>query len=639
MKKIVCMLLALCLLASSLLTGCTPSDDPADTDSATHGTTDGGSDDSETPIESDSETDSETDTEAVTEYDDPALKLDHLTIGGVDISEFTVVVPASPTPYDQQAADFLVRFIGEATGVTVKQTTDAESAEHMILVGTTAYDTEAVKAARAEVKDDGYAMLVDGGNLYVTSALGRGTLFGVYDFLEKYLGVRMYGGVTHPEKQEMYEIKENLRVDIPADLRTVYSPSILFRKTNWTAINDGWAYFPMWNCYNASEFKFAAGMSHTIGRLSETSGAVGAQPCLTDENIYQTVLKNVRLEMEKLPNAAYVGISQNDSYPGQGGCQCENCLAVEAEEGSASGPWIRFINRIANDIKEDYPNVLVQTLAYTYTEKPPKVTKPAENVIVCLCTSSACFVHAINDPDCPRNVTFASYVKDWSEICDHLMIWTYSGNFQAPDNGDKNGFAPNFRVMRETVKYFSDHNVEAIYVEGHQHGEDRISTVMGELRAYLWSKVLWNPNMTEEEFVAYTNDFMNYYYGDAGPLLLQYVDTVYADMLDNTKYNPQMEGHSYPIADYRYFFRIYDAEGNCTTAYMDKLVKIWDEIYALETLTDVQKYRVDCFAVQFYDVATNVYGTIATITRDTDTKKKSQEYKAVWNEVKERTGL
>ena len=91
--------------------------------------------------------------------------------------------------------------------------------------------------------------------------------------------------------------------------------------------------------------------------------------------------------------------------------------------------------------------------------------------------------------------------------------------------------------MRENVKFFTDHNVTAVYVEGQQHPADRQSTAMGELRAYLWGRVLWNPDMTEEEFIAYTNDFMNYYYGDAGPLLLKYVDTVYGDMLDNRKYN------------------------------------------------------------------------------------------------------
>ena len=174
-KRILCAALASLLLSFSL-TACTPGtpggeiSETASTDSAVITTT--------LP-----EVTAGDATETEADYDDPAIKLDHLTVGGADISEYTVVIPATPDSYDQLAADFLVRFIGEATGVTVRQTTDAESAAHMILVGTTAYDTEAVKAARAEVKDDGYAMLVDGGNLYVTGALDRGTLFGVYDFL------------------------------------------------------------------------------------------------------------------------------------------------------------------------------------------------------------------------------------------------------------------------------------------------------------------------------------------------------------------------------------------------------------------------------------------------------------------------
>lgn len=625
-KRIICAALSALMLISSL-TACTTGGESGETVSEVS---------ADLTALTDTATTEEV-TEPETEYDDPALKLDHLTVGGADISEYTVVIPATPGAYDQLAADFLVRFIGEATGVTVKQTTDAEASGHMILVGTTAYDTEAVKTARSEIKNDGYAMLVDGGNLYVTGALDRCTLFGVYDFLEKYLGVRTYGGVTYPEKQEMYEIKENPRVDIPADLRTVYSTPVMYRRTSWTAVNDGWAYFPMWDCYNSSEIKFAGEGCHTIGRLAETGGYLSPIPCLTDENIYQTVLKNVRIELEKNPNARYISVSQSDGV--SHGCRCANCRAVEAEEGSPSGPWIRFVNRIANDIKDDYPNVLVETLAYTYTEKPPKITKPAENVAIRLCTYNCCFAHAIDDPDCPCNAAFIDTIKGWSKICDHLMIWTYSANFQAADNGDKNGFAPNFRVIRANAKYFADHNVESIYVEGVQHPEDRVSTVMGELRAYLWGRAMWRPDMTEEEFTAYTDDFMNYYYGDAGPLLLKYIDTVYGDMLDNRKYNDQMEGHSYPITEHHHFFRVYDTDGNCTTAYMDKLTEIWDEIYALDTLTDVQKYHVDCAAVQFYDIATSMYNTIASKLRDSEIRQKVRENKAKWREVKERIGL
>ena len=287
MKKAICLIMIFCLLASSLLVGCSPAADP------TQGTESTASADT-VPVTQNDETE--------TEYDDPALKLDHLTIGGVDISEFTVVIPAQPAAYDEKAAEFIIRFVGEATGVTLPRITDAESAEHMILIGTTAHDTDAVRAARAEVTDDGYAMLVDGGHLYITGSHYAGTMNGTYDFLEKYVGWRLYGVNTYPEQTELYEIKETVRVDIPVDLRTVYNPALIVRRTNWTAFHECDAVFPLWNGFNPDQHEHLLGV-HTIGRLSETGGYMSPQPCLTDENIYQTVLKNVRAELAECPTA------------------------------------------------------------------------------------------------------------------------------------------------------------------------------------------------------------------------------------------------------------------------------------------------------------------------------------------------
>ncbi|MBO4422007.1 MAG: hypothetical protein J5879_01105, partial [Clostridia bacterium] len=115
-KRILCAVLASLMLSFSL-TACTPGTGNSETASTDPAAVTG-----TLPEVTAGEA---TETEA--DHDDPALKLDHLTIGGVDISEYTVVIPASPGSCDQIAADFLVRFIGEATGVTVRQTTDAEA--------------------------------------------------------------------------------------------------------------------------------------------------------------------------------------------------------------------------------------------------------------------------------------------------------------------------------------------------------------------------------------------------------------------------------------------------------------------------------------------------------------------------------
>jgi len=43
------------------------------------------------------------------------------------------------------------------------------------------------------------------------------------------------------------------------------------------------------------------------------------------------------------------------------------------------------VNRLADDIREDYPDVMIHTFAYQYTKKAPIGLKTADNVIVRLC--------------------------------------------------------------------------------------------------------------------------------------------------------------------------------------------------------------------------------------------------------------
>lgn len=615
------------LLASALLlSGCTsPAGTPSDTSTDTTG--DPGAD----------TTEGTTETEAVTEYDDPALALDHLTIGGVDIAGYTVVVPAQPAPFDEKAAELIIRLVGEATGVTLNKITDEGSAEHMILIGTTAHDTEAVAAARAEVTDDGYAMLVDNGNLYITGSHYAGTMNGAYDFLEKYVGWRLYGVNTYPERTELYEFKEHVRVDIPADLRTVYNPILTVRTTNWKAFFECDEVFPLWNGFNPDQHEHLLGV-HTIGRLAETGGYMSPQPCLTDENVYQTVLKNVRAELAANPNATYISVSQNDSFD-DSSCHCESCMAVIAEEGSTSGVWIRFVNRLASDIKDEYPNVLIETLAYMFTQKPPEHVKPAENVAIRLCASNVCFAHALTDPDCPRNVEFSEYIKGWSEICDHLLIWDYSGNYAVDgDCGHRNTLGPNLRVLYDNVQFYLAHDVKYVYAEGKRHSGDELSLEQGELRTYLWGRIMWNPTMSREEFDGYLNDFMSYYYGDAAPLILEYFDTMNSSLVTDVEKDEFLSGHTAPFTDSRTFLQRYDENGKVSTAMVDELSAIWSRIDALETLTEIQRLRTDCVKVQFLNAKADILYQVANETKDRNVKQEAKNCEDLAQEIMARSG-
>jgi len=76
--------------------------------------------------------------------------------------------------------------------------------------------------------------------------------------------------------------------------------------------------------------------------------------------------------LRKASDPTIISVSQNDNSRN---CQCENCRAVEKKEGSPAGLLIHFVNRVAEDIEKEFPDVLVETLAYQYTRKPPRFAR------------------------------------------------------------------------------------------------------------------------------------------------------------------------------------------------------------------------------------------------------------------------
>ena len=217
---------------------------------------------------------------------------------------------------------------------------------------------------------------------------------------------------------------------------------------------------------------------------------VGDQPCLTDPAVYETVLKNVRAWLDSNRNATIISVSPNDSYTNQAGCQCANCKALDDQYGSPMGSLLTFVNRIARDIREDYPQVYVETLAYHYTQTPPVGLVAEDNVLIRLCPSACCMVHGI--AGCEQGDTFRADLTAWSKICKNLSIWHYSvnfGNYLLP--------LPNLFSIYDDVQLYLQNGVVSIFDEAAYNSR---TGEFEELRSYLFSKLMWNPDMTREEY-------------------------------------------------------------------------------------------------------------------------------------------
>ncbi len=444
-----------------------------------------------------------------------------MNIANMPLSAYRIVYPADALSGLVSAARVLAEIAEATLGVDLPVGDDTSpAADCEILLGVTNRDTAKVAAARAAVTNDGFAILTQGSHLYVTAPTVRGTVYGIYAVMEDCLGARFCSSrcrVLHPERVR----------DIPADLCRIENPAFMSRDTFWFDVlepaRDSAHDYPCACRSNHGEMphvgggvSYAGGFVHTFPALAGTAHEPGVQPCLTDEGVFETVRANVRRWLDENPAAKIISVSQNDSYAEQLGCQCEKCRAIDEREGTPMGSLLTFVNRIADDIRDDYPDVWVDTLAYRYTRKAPKTLRPADNVIIRLCSIECCFSHPLADPDCPHNAAFVRDIEEWSALCSHLYIWDYTTDFLCYLSP-----FPNFGVLRQNVKFFKDHSVIGLFEQGNYQS---LSGEFGELRAYLLSKLLWDPDMTEESYYALMDGFLADYYGPGWRAIRRYID-------------------------------------------------------------------------------------------------------------------
>src|SRR5262249_6914592 len=152
------------------------------------------------------------------------------------------------------------------------------------------------------------------------------------------------------------------------------------------------------------------------------------QLCLSNSAVRRIAIATVRRWMREKPEATIFSVSQNDwsNY-----CTCKDCARITKEEGSPVGPYLRFVNAIADAVRDEYPDKVTDTLAYQFTRRPPKVTRPRPNVIVRLCDIECCFAHPLGaraDID-RRNADFARDLRGWSAVAERLYIWDYVVTF------------------------------------------------------------------------------------------------------------------------------------------------------------------------------------------------------------------
>ena len=194
--------------------------------------------------------------------------------------------------------------------------------------------------------------------------------------------------------------------------------------------------------------------------------------------------------MKRYPNSKVWSVAANDaSAPNY--CRCPQCEAINKREGTPMGALLTFVNKVA----AKFPDKIIATQAYLYYEEPPKTIKPAPNVLI-VEAGSYLLNHAVpyETSNAPDAVTYRRRLKGWLALTNNVRIWDYVTNFfylMCP--------FPNFEVQQKNLQYFARLGIKDIFMQGNiaKGGE------LPELRAYLLSRLLWNPNIRFDDVMDY----------------------------------------------------------------------------------------------------------------------------------------
>lgn len=454
-----------------------------------------------------------------------------ITVCGRDISDFTVVVPADVNdhaffakPEDANksitlAARELRDYIRKSCGAELEISTDqTKSPAIRLQVG----DIE-------KYGDEAFSVEVTESDVIIMGGRYRGCLYGVYDFLEEDIGWRFHLDPLGQYKEYLYE-KENVNITSSSD--RFEKSAFNFRTSRSYSGTYG---------YNTNNIRVKRKI--TPGSAEREFGEVGlvceaghginnnnftidgfdpqktGQPCYTDEDVIEQIATQA-VELAQRKAEQYLMIPGYDftqidvgQFDSSNFCVCQNCMKVAREEGSASGAVVRMTNRVAEAVHELYPEIVINMLGYSGTEKPPKKTVPGENVKVSFCfylrsnnEGMHCNNHPIYDENCRVNSMNLKDFKGWLDICDTVDTWYYPFNCY-----DAMVQSPFFSNLYDDIMYLRSLGTFGINRDGLEPDGARLMALVQDV----YAQIMWE-DWTKEEYFDYIREWFFLNYGDAG---------------------------------------------------------------------------------------------------------------------------
>ena len=440
-----------------------------------------------------------------------------------------IVLPDSPTAVERTAADELkaaVRRISGEEWQIVPERAEPDG-ERNFLIGAT---RAAARIAPAAWRTDEILVApLSNGSIVLAGDPVRGPIYAVDTYLEDVCGVRWWTSAEsdYPTLREMPPVvsairhapvfryretyyRDGFNADFKVRMKGNFSSRTRFMYTPMEFIpkekggDHRLYYFESRGSAYHSHFETLPPSRHFASHpewYSEIGGRrVAKQLCLSNDEMAEAYIAETLRRLRTDPAVDFISVSQNDWA---GPCDCVRCRAVVAEEGAISGLYLRFANRVAEAVEREFPSVTVDTFAYRFTRKPPRLTRPRRNVTVRLCDIECAF----NAPIATSGLDddFLADLREWGRLAPgRLYIWDYTTDFVSYMMPH-----PNLDVLGPNLRLFAESGVTGVFEQG-----DALCSAgsFAALEHWVIAHLLWDPSRDARGL---RDAFILGYYGEA----------------------------------------------------------------------------------------------------------------------------
>lgn len=453
-------------------------------------------------------------------YGIPHVEDLNLDLDGPDLSvvrdgeaQAVIVIPNGANLRIVGGANTIAQYVKKSTGAQLSVMTEKayeSSADNFtgftrIFIGDgfedRTYD-DAVNKALINLDNQGFVILSHDHSIRIVGPTVWGTLNGVHDFLERYVGVRWI--MIGPAGEDVPDLTD---IDVPVEI-VREQPAYTFRQIHPFTGGDPYNPFTSnrvdqeWAHRNRLQgnYNFDIEFSHNLYRIfpPEIYGKTNPefypgsnppepgdirrwQPCFSVDATVDVAVDHIIRYFDENPDAPSFSLSTNDIG---GFCEERRSHPQYPGEWNSSGymhlseVYYEWVNKVVGRVTEVYPDKWFGLSAYREVMDPPSF--PLHPRVIPFITKDR--MTWIDD-----DVRSAGHhqMEQWNKVANQVAWYDYMYGFMyhVP--------RPFPRLLAETLSYGSKNNVIGFYTETHYHAGEGP-------KGWIIAKLLWNPDQDIE---------------------------------------------------------------------------------------------------------------------------------------------